>query len=251
MKNSKVFFIALVAMVILVFNGCEELFNNKDKDNEPEEITEEQVEAIKQSFNEVSSTMDNLLLDDDPLGAFENNLSSIQNEENVEDAWIEDAAMIVKFKNGGKVMWYAENDLIIPPYGDKNAVNTDDIMERIPVGDSTALLLNQQSGDENRPYCGRIINSLKTKFEKNNYDVTVKNGADINLAFMANGFEGYGAYFYISHGAYDGSRTWIMTGEEPDRTDFLGRLLDDLYSEWFKDEIAVAGCREKRKAVAQ
>ena len=246
MKNSKVFFIALVAMLILVFNGCEELFDNKDKDDEPEEITQEQVEAIKESFNEVSSTMDNLLLDGDPLGAFENGLASIQNTENVEDAWIEDAAMIVKFKNGGKVMWYADNDLIIPPYGDKNAVNTDDLMERIPVGDSTALLLNQQSGDENRPYCGRIINSLKTKFEKNNYDVTVKNGADINLAFMANGFAGYGAYFYISHGAYDGSRTWIMTGEEPDRSDFLGRLLDDLYSEWFKDEIAVAGCREKR-----
>jgi uncharacterized protein YfaP (DUF2135 family) len=37
-----------------------------------------------------------------------------------------------------------------------------------------------------------------------------------------------------------------MTGEEPNTTDPLGKLLHDLYAEWFKDEITVGGCREKR-----
>jgi uncharacterized protein YfaP (DUF2135 family) len=37
-----------------------------------------------------------------------------------------------------------------------------------------------------------------------------------------------------------------MTGEEPDLDDPIGKLLHDLYAQWFKDEILVAGCKEKR-----
>jgi len=248
MKKLRNLLLMLLSLIVMTYTGCK--MDNNDDDNDDVNVpvlSDDEIAAIEQSYADVSATVDGLLLSDDPVQEFQDNLSAVIAFENVEDAWIAEDALVVKFEKGGKAIWYASHDYIIPPYGEADIDNLfKEFTERIPVGDTTALLLNQQAGDENRPYCGQIINHLKTKFEANKYKVTVVNGSSVNLGFMASGFAGYGAYFFISHGIFDGTRTWVMTGEEPNTSDPLGKLLRDLYAKWFKEEICIGGCREKR-----
>ncbi len=234
---------------MMTYSSC---LNNDDPEPGPgpdpdvPELSEEEKQVVRETYMNVANIVDELLLTDDPLAAFSSNLASVQSIDNVEDAFIEGEAMVVKFAKAGKIIWYASNDYIIPPYGGKGFEEFDDILERIPVGDSTALLLNQQAGDEGRPYCGQVINHVKAKFEKNNYTVTVKSGSAVDINLISSGFTGYGAYFFISHGVYAGGRTYIMTGQEPDENSILHLLLTDLFSDWYKDRIIIGGCKEKR-----
>lgn len=236
MKTRFALIILIFATGILCLTTCKK-DNKNDGTHEP---TEAEKEEIMNSYDEIAVVANQLLLGENPIQELEQNLQQFKSEPGVKDAWMTEEGMFVEFTNGDVISWIVTKDYLIPPYGGGR-----EIEERIPVGNKKACLINQQYDDENRPYCKAIINHLEEKFTANGYEVTVKNGVDADLDFISTDFYNYGAIFYISHGAYDGTHTWILTGEiaaEP--TGVLGKLLNDLLMSWLEGKVSIGHCKE-------
>ncbi|MEI6747882.1 MAG: YfaP family protein [Bacteroidales bacterium] len=212
-------------------------------------LTDAQKAAITSSYNQIGDTISSyLLLDGDPLLKIKDYINQAKNLPEVENVWQKDSALFVKFKNGGQVSWIIANGYIIPPYGNKKSPKLSGV--RIPVGNTKACLINQQSNDEGRPYCSAIISELDQEFQDNGYETTIVNASGANLSFFQNSFSQYGAIFFISHGVYDGSRTWVLTGEEvPANQSSIEKLLNDFYLWWKDGKVSVGTVTELRNSV--
>ncbi|MCX6283488.1 MAG: hypothetical protein NTW31_04535 [Bacteroidetes bacterium] len=233
----------LVLLVIAIIAACKK---STDNSGSSAGLTDAEKTAITNTYSQISSTLNNSLLDTNAIQRFNQNLASIKQLPQVENAWIKDSALFVKFSNAGLVFWYIPNKYLIPPYGYKAAGKKSGT--RIPVGNNKACLINQQYNDESRQYCKDIINTLDQEFIDNGYETTIVNGGDVNLSFLQNDLFKYGAIFFISHGAYDGTRTWIVTGEEPPNAQDnpLQKLLNDQYLWWNQGLISAGTVHEER-----
>ncbi len=229
-----------IFLVFLVVWSC-----SSDKKENTTALTQAQMDEISNSYEQIAEISNNLLTSDNSFKTLGNYLDTFKNLPGVENAWMKDSSLYVKFENGGIIEWFKTSDFVIPPYG-KN-IQLEFNLSRQPVGNKKTCLINQQFNDEDRQYCRDIINDLQTSFETANYDVTVVNGNDVDLDFIENEIKNYGAIFYISHGFFDGTRTWICTGQEPkDPDNILEELFNELYLWWVEGKISIGTCSEKR-----
>ena len=83
MKLRNYLLLAIFALIAFTYIGCELIFPDDDEDVPT--LTEAQKDAIVQAHQNVSATVDDLLLDENPLTAFENNVNTIKAMENVEE----------------------------------------------------------------------------------------------------------------------------------------------------------------------
>ncbi len=180
-------------------------------------ITEEQKQAIRAGYQAVAASADTVLLSTNPLAGLQSRLASYQANPNVETAWIADNTLYVTFKNGGTMSWIVPSSLVVPPYDGPTGLDNASPCLLKPselIGNTNALLINSQYGDESRQYNRDLITYLSGKFQARGFTVTTKNGSASNVSFFKTGLKQYGAIFYIAHGAYDGTNTWQTTGEE-------------------------------------
>jgi len=241
MKKSIFYLYAFILIFSFVF------YCSKDKVTEPEiqELTEEEQEIIEQTHSNVTVTADSVLITENPMQGFEQMLSTYQNDPNIENAWLTDNALFVKYKKGGIVSWSTTESDVKPPYLPKSSVSTLPYKKSSSsdlVGNNKVCLMNQQYNDESRPYCREIINRLSNNFSDNEFDVTSINGSDLDLIFFDSDLKDYGTIFYITHGHYDGTNTWICTGQEGEIS-FLTRLW---YWDWYNNQISIGTVKEER-----
>jgi len=236
--------ILLLLSVLMVFVMCK-----KDEEEDPgntptppAEMTEQEKQQITASYTTISGIADVLLLGDDPIADFTANLNTFKNEAMVADAWVTEDALFVEFTKGNVVSWYVTPDFITPPYIGGNK----DFESRVPVGNTSALLINQVYTDERFTSCLGVINHTNQAFTDNGFTTTVINGPAADLDFFKNGLDGYGAVFNISHGTYDGTRTWLYTGEpEVQNGTFIQSLLNEFLLWWQEGKISVGTIKEK------
>ncbi|MCX6287196.1 MAG: hypothetical protein NTY96_08775 [Bacteroidetes bacterium] len=235
-----------VLLGIAIIVGCKK---SSDNTTTTGGLTDEEKTAITSTYNQISTSLNTYVLDTNAFQEFTQSLNSIKQLPQVENAWIKDSALYVKFTNAGQICWYITNKYIIPPYGLKKEIKKSGT--RIPVGNAKACLINQQFNDESRQYCKDIINALDQEFMDNGYETTIVNGGDVSLNFIQNDFNKYGAVFFISHGAYDGTRTWVLTGEQPPnaQNNPLQKLLNELYLWWNQGLVSIGTVRELRTGV--
>ncbi len=241
MKKSNLI-LGIFVLIFSIFLSC-----SKEKPNEPEEqdLTEEEKIVVEQTHETVSVTADSILLTENPIQGFEQMLLTYKNNPNVENAWITEEALYVKYKKGGIVSWYISESDVRPPYLPKASIyntsyynsNGDDL-----VGNKEVCLMNQQYNDESRPYCREIVNRLSNKFSQNDFDVTTVNGGEADIDFFDSELSKFGTIYYITHGHYDGTNTWICTGQEGEIS-LLTRLW---YWDWFHNQISVGTVTEER-----
>ena len=241
MKKSILF----LSIFVLLFSFSFNCSNEKSTEPEQKELSTEEQLVIEQTHETVAVKADSLLLTDDPIQGFEQMLSRFKNDENVDNAWIKDDALYVKYKKGGIVSWQVPDNDVKPPYLPKSSVsflnystsNNDNI-----VGNNKVCLINQQHNDQSRPYCDEIIDRLDAYFSQNNFDVTIVNGGDADLDFFDSELSEFGTIYCIPHGHYDGDNTWICLGQE-------GRISDltkAFYWDWVGNEISVGTVKEER-----
>ena len=236
-------------VIILIFCGCKKNESNEDPTAEPPTLTEQQKEAISSSYNQIAFKADSIILTDNPIDGFQESLLFFKSLPEVENAWVSGEALIVKFRNAGLISWINTHDFIIPPYGLKESQFS--TLDRIPVGVSTACLINQVFDDERFTYSLSIVDHIQQSLSINGFSTTIINGANADLDFFQNEFQGYGTYFFLTHGFYDNSRTWMCTGEEVDEpTNILQKLLNDFLEWWRAKKISVGTIRETRAGVA-
>ena len=244
----KIIYALLFVLVILSFiSGCSSCSKNIT-DNDIE-LTEEEKQEILQSYEEISVTADSILFTENPIEGFEQMLSIYESDTAVENAWVTDDALYIKYEKGGIVSWNITPEFIIPPYGgsnlpfDKNSENKlqSYFGNRGLVGNNNACLINQTFNDEIFQYCRNIVDYLSNKFTQNGYEVTIKNGSDADLDFFDSELKNYGAIFDISHGYYDETDTWLMTGQEGT---LLGLMTIHLI-DWINNRISLSSVEEK------
>lgn len=244
--NSLLTSISLVAMLA----SC-----SKDKgvDNDPEEFTEQDRQAITASLAKIAATADSILLTANPVQGLAAMRAIYATDPNVEQVLLAGDELFVKYKKGGFVSWDIAAQLIIPPYGGEanpTALRKGTESQFDPtefVGNTKACLINQQFKDESRKYSQDLINSLSANFRRNNYEVTLVNGPEANLDFFDTELKNFGAIFLISHGGYDGTNTWITTGEEGTRGGLMTTHLDD----WIAGRVMLSSVKEMRNGQFQ
>lgn len=212
-------------------------------------LTEEQKQAIRAGYQAVASSADTLLLSQSGITGLQTQLATYRANPNVENAWVEGNALYVKFKNGGTISWYVAPDIVVPPYDGPTGMGFSSVScllkpsER--VGNTKALLINAQYGDEGRQYNRDLITYLEQKFAARGFTTTTKNGNAAGVSFFKSGMKDFGAIFFISHGAYDGTNTWQTTGEEGT----LDSLMAKYEAHWKANQLSIGTVREKRNGV--
>ena len=236
---------AIIFMWVSIFltGSCK-----KDKNDTPSSITPEQIQAIEMGYIEVSATLDDAMLSDDPVTAFYESLDDIKTKTAVEDAWTDSSSFYVKFKNGGAIIWNIVSEIdtsslksvqkktLNQKHGDGNPVL---------VGNKDVCILNQQFEDENRPYNLELVDHLYDTYSNAGFTVTIKNGEQVDLAFIDNYLSDFGTIFYISHGGYDqkDDLTWISTGEKAGDLP-IDSIVHKYHPEWVANQVAIFKVKE-------
>jgi uncharacterized protein YfaP (DUF2135 family) len=215
----------------------------------PSPLTDAQKAAISQAYKTIASSADSALLATDPLSALQARLASYQSNPAVASAWITNSGLFVTFKNGGTIVWNVIPNLVVPPYDGPMAVALESrsclLKPSEQIGNTKALLINAQYGDESRQYNRDLIDYLSAKFQQRGFTVTTKNGAAANVAYMGTGLKDFGVIFYIAHGNYDGTNTWQTTGEEGS----LDSMMSKYPTAWQAKQLSVGTVKETRSGV--
>lgn len=248
----KIFVLLLIVTCLMCFftscNSC----NNEVAENY---ISEKSKQEIKSTYASISSSANELLTGDNALTELQKMITTYESYPGVERVWMLENTLYVKFIEGGTISWSIQPDLIKLPYDIPRSKIASKIKgySFINSGNSPAnkkaLLMNQQFGDEDRVICKDLINNLEIELKKINYSVDIKNGSDVNLDFIGSHLEDYGVIFYISHGGFDGTNTWVATGEECEDFNIIDLLTGLYYTIWKKNEICVYNIPEKRNGI--
>ena len=209
-------------------------------------LTEEQKAAIRSGYQAIAGSADTVLVSSNPLAGLQSRLATYQANTNVETAWITGNTLFVKFKNGGTINWTVPSSLVVPPYDGPVGREFDQssclLKPSERVGNTNALLINAQYGDESRQYNRDLVTYLAGKFQARGFTVTTKNGSAAGVSFFSTGLKQYGTIFYISHGCYDGTNTWQTTGEEGT----LDTLMARYPTLWTSGQLSIGTVTEKR-----
>ncbi len=241
----------IVLLLGLVIFSCkkDEVTGPGETPAPPSPLSDAQKAEISQAYKTIATSADSGLLAIDPISTFQSRLASYQSNPAVEAAWISNSSLFVKFKNGGTISWSVIPSTVIPPYDGPMAVAIESqsclLKPSELIGNTKALLINTQYGDESRQYNRDLVDYLSTKFQQRGFTVTTKNGSAANVAFFAAGLKDYGVIFYISHGTFDGTNTWQTTGEEGS----LDSVMSKYPSAWQAKQLSIATVKETRGGV--
>ena len=215
--KSKILLVLMTTAVLFVFSSCSK--NDEvlilPTGNENASIAAQNVEAAVSTIDPIFSECNDI----DEIAA---HLDAIRQIESVEDAWTDEQTMFVKIKNAGTIFFLypqAETmaDTIVVAQSRKAPSKTTSIQPRTYTTAHTAVIINQQSKDEDRSWkYEKIADPLLTKFVKSGITATYKDAGKASVSFFGDEFFNYDLIFLITHGCYDEKTKlhWIATGEE-------------------------------------
>ncbi len=220
-------------------------------------LTTAEKQAITQSYQTIGATADTILKRDDPIPGWQAMLATYRAAPNVENAWVTDDALYIKFKRSGTVSWYKGPGVTTPPYGRPVIIEPKaktQTVARINAGAMDICLINQLNQDESRTSYTGYLASVKSAFEQSGFTVTTKNGNQADVNFYKTGLKQFGVVFIIAHGDYQadgGGITWFNTGEELTGTEDqnLAMLLTRFEPEFLTQKISIGVHKEKRGGV--
>lgn len=218
----------------------------------PNELTEEEQQEIIRADETITATADSILLLDDPAEAYGLMLPSYIDVPGVEDAWLTEEALFVKYDHGGIVGWQIPVDPVVPAWAPPGlASSTTRPMQRLerpmllaPIGNSKALLMNQVSEDDRFGLVGRLTDQLAASLTASGFSVTTLNNPDIDLGVLRNNLSSYGLVFFTTHGSFDPRFRvhWVLTGQ---RAGLLDVISDNLLF-WQDRRVSIIRVRELR-----
>jgi uncharacterized protein YfaP (DUF2135 family) len=249
----KIFVMTWALFLILGLSSCEKknLTEAGLKDIITEEditpATEEDIKAIETAHTQVKVIADQALLSDDPLATLGATISTIKKNPQVQDAWMTEGGMYVKYKKGGIVAWLVKSDMYKPPFLPKMAFlqNSKCAANANIVGNKKALFINQSYNDEGRnKETIEYTDQLFQMFYNQGFAVQQLSGTSFNLDFMDSELSKYGTVFLITHGDYDDEEGigWLFTAEEANPVD----LAKTDHARWAGKQIACGIIGETR-----
>lgn len=205
------------------------------------------IKAITTAHREVSNIGKEALLSAEPLTEFRNRLNTIKANPQVENAWVTENGLYVKYKKGGIVSWLIKPKEYKPPYLPKRISiqqpayqpGDDDL-----VGNNKVCFMNQPYSDESiRDETTKYVNGLYQMFYNQGFEVYKFSGAFLDLDFFDSELSKYGTLFLITHGDYDGYNFWLFTSQEAD----MAYLTKYKYAQWRNNEVSIGYIEETRQ----
>jgi hypothetical protein len=212
MKTKRILFVWILVCASMAFYSCKK--DRGTTDNTPVD------EKVEQAYQEIKTTADAILLNDDPIGGFEAMAKEYEAMEEVKTVEISKDGLFIEFENEEFVGW-----LIVPKYIDTDVdinglLREMDITQKSPMTkESTPLstkkrvcLINQQA-PEYRPKNVEVLLELEYFFTYLGWDVTTKRGTEADLDFHRDSLSYFDVVFDIAHGIATDGYTWILTGQ--------------------------------------
>lgn len=237
----------LCVVATLLLFGC----SGEDATSPPADgdvLTAEELQRIQESYAVIDAEADAALLSADPEAGLAALLPICRDDPAIEAVWMADDALWVKYLNGGKVCWNVPTPMVPSAEsespGELGAVSSPVLPRRPmePVGNRRACVINQVSDDEDRAYCLSLVLRQSARLTAAGYEVTIVNGGDANLDFFGEDLDDFAVVFDISHGVFDGSRSWLVTGQVGSDL-ALGTVH---YADWRNDRVTLFNFVERR-----
>ncbi|WP_373732369.1 hypothetical protein [Bacteroides heparinolyticus] len=233
----------LLAFTALLFS-CQQ-----EKELTPEEVEQQQIEAIIKLHEEISPVADKALSSANPVEELKKVAEQFKDRPEIEDIYFERDKLALKYEHGGYVYW-----LIIP---ESEQVDTKVAMEQIdklkqslPTTRSgkkkeypKTLYIYTHTLDESRKTNNNGIKSFIEETQNEGYNITPVYGEGLNVDFLKESLKGYDAIFLDSHGCFDekAGLTAIQTGEKAPFfiTKLYLQLKNKEYRELWKNDLLV------------
>ena len=198
----------LLAFTALLFS-CQQ----EEKELTPEELEQQQIEAIIKLHEEISPVADKALSSANPVEELKKVAEQFKGRPEIEDIYFERDKLALKYKHGGYVYW------LITPKSEQ--VDTKVAMEQLDELKPTTrseenkdypkiLYIYRHTFDHTESYTSLHVKQFIESCIKKGYNITPIYGGKINVDFFKDGLKGYDAIFLHSHGSYD-SRSKLTT----------------------------------------
>ena len=205
-------------------------------------------EIIEQAYLTIKASADSILLSEDPIGGFTKIKPEYDKLDGVKNTSVSEDALYIVFENGAEFIWLINN--ITPDYHfESSSIQLSSsyvIKNEATTLNRKALLINQMFNDVRFHPVIDELQTLKNEFEKNGWQVTVKNGNEADVNFFKNGLSGYDVLFITTHGKTNiTGNPFFVTGEEFSGGDWMGLWKAIVDSLDFSDEYAHLGATLK------
>lgn len=185
------------------------------------------VEKIAEYVVEVSEKVAPLFMECETIEELATHLDEIKNMDGVADAWVTNTALFIETKGGFPLSWLYTPDVDaerteIEPLLSAGSNNEVVVGRSVPKGEHNYMkdfkrvcILNQQADDESRDYLEKQYKALGQEFENAGFEVTYKDGKNINICFLRDSLTCYDIIHFITHGVYDkkNNHHWMASGE--------------------------------------
>jgi hypothetical protein len=208
-KNMKKVLVILIAMSLpLFFVSC----TDGDSDTKNTELTEAEKEQIVASYDELKPLVDAVHSNNGTVEDYEHLIPTIKAKPMVEDAWVDESGLFVKFKKGGIIGWLIYDDSSDEEFIDAGSYSTKSKETANMPNGKKALLLNAEEESFNNT--NKYFTSIEKKLQDKGYNVTTVNQSRATREFFTGHLHEYHVIFIVSHGTYSNNITWLKTGEE-------------------------------------
>lgn len=215
-----------VLVAALLWMGCKKEGAPADPGSTSGPLTEQERQAITQTYQSIAATADSILLGENPLARFQQQVGAYRSHANVQDAWVDNSALYVAFKKGVQVRWSVVPDPTLLPYDmplvPPRAARIAPLSSASASVNMRVCLVNSMDQDESRSVYRDYFSFLKRNFENAGFQVTLVNGPAANVQFFRTGLKQFGVVIIFAHGSHDArnGRTWLQTGEVGNPADF-------------------------------
>ncbi len=245
----------LLFVFMELFAGCKEDIPSQLT---PEEIEQQQLEAIIKLHEIIEPIANEALLSDNPEEEFKKVVEQFKDNPEIETIEFEDDNLALKYKNGGWVFWLIREEEVVDDFtlnsSLRQIVNTES--SKYVTTRSTQvkaypklLLIYQNSNDLTKSFQG-VYEEVKkdiSKLKSENIDVTTVYGEAFNRDFAKSYFKGYDAIIIFTHGLFyeKTGDAWLITGEKTKKGFSIIGLIG---KEWISGKkIAFCNVKEKHK----
>ena len=179
-----------------------------DYDDDDDKLTEEEKREIATADSIIKISADSILIKDTfPGSGWEKQLSYYKTFQAVEDAWITDNALFIKYRKSLTACWSKDIGFVKPDslinikviqLPMKNAGN------KLSPNNKVCLINCLYRNDLIEGWTWGVIDRLETAFKNKQFEVTIIDPSLATLSFFGSMLNNFSIIVYIGHGAYDG-----------------------------------------------
>ena len=196
-------------LLLLTFTAL--LFScQQEKELTPEELEQQQIEAIIKLHEEISPVADKALSSANPVEELKKVAEQFKDRPEIEDIYFERDKLALKYEHGGYIYWLITPKEVIQTDRESATSQFEQLKKVFPITRTgkkmdypKILYLYTHTVDNGRIAWNDSLKKYINTMIKEGYNITPMYGNNVNVEFLKKGLKGYDAVFLDSHGFFD------------------------------------------------